>query len=144
MTIKEFQSVFDNLPGMYLLLQPDTPVYTIISANKAYLQATFTKKENIIGKPVFIVFPDTPGIDTKRSKELLLNLFEEAVLAKKTNQVQELRYDIPLNDGTDNFLERYWRVVNTPVLDDDGNVIQIINSVEDISDRVFKQRSQNE
>lgn len=144
MTIKEFQSVFDNLPGMYLLLQPDRPVYTIISANKAYLQATFTEKENIIGKPVFIVFPDTPSIDTQKSKELLLNLFEEAVLSKKTNQVEELRYDISLNDGTGKFIERYWRVINTPVLDDEGNVIQIINSVEDISDRVFKQRSQNE
>lgn len=144
MTIKEFQSVFDNLPGMYLLLQPDAPVYTIISANKAYIQATFTRKEHIVGKPVFTVFPDTPGIDTKESQQLLLNLFDEAIRLKQTNQVNELRYDIPLNDGTNNFLQRYWRVINTPVLDEAGNVIQIINSVEDISDRVFKQRALDE
>jgi PAS domain S-box-containing protein len=144
MTIQEFQSVFDNLPGMYLLLESNAPEYTIISANKACLQATFTEKENIIGKPVFVVFPDTPGIDNKASKELLMNLLEEAILTKQTNQVQELRYDISLNDGTGNFIERYWKVINTPVLNDNGHVIQIINSVEDISDRVFKQRALDE
>jgi PAS domain S-box-containing protein len=141
MTIKEFQSVFDNLPGMYLLLQPDTPNYTILSANKSYLQSTFTQEAHIIGKPVFAVFPDTPGLDTKASKELLLDLFAEVIRIKQTNRVEELRYDIPLNDGTDNFLERYWRVINTPVLNEEGDVIQIINSVEDITDRVFAQRS---
>jgi len=144
MTIKEFQSVFDSLPGMYLLLRPDSPVYTIISANKAYLEATYTQKENIIGKPVFTVFPDHSGMTTKESKRLLINLFEEVIQYKQTNQVGELRYDIPLNDGSGIFLERYWRVVNTPVLDDQGNVIQIINSVEDISDRVFSQRKVQE
>lgn len=140
MTVKEFQSVFDNLPGMYLLLQPDAPAYTIISANKAYLQATFTQKENIVGKPVFAVFPDTPGIDTQQSKQLLLDLFADVIQLKQTNQIEELRYDIPLNDGAGNFRERYWRAINTPVLDDNGNVIQIISTIEDISDRVFAQR----
>lgn len=141
MTIKEFQSVFDNLPGLYLLLQPDEPHFTIIAANKAYLHATLNTEKTINGKPVFTVFPDTPSIFNKEGKAKLLDLFKEAIRTKKSNEVNRFRYDIPSNDGEDHFIERYWRITNTPVLDEKEEVKQIINSVEDITTKVLEERN---
>lgn len=140
MTIKEFQSVFDNLPGLYLLLQPDDPNFTITAANNAYLKATLNTETTINGKPVFTVFPDTPSTFNKEGKAKLLDLFREAIQTKKSNEVTNFRYDIPSNDGNDHFIERYWRITNTPVLDEKEEVKQIINSVEDITTKVLEER----
>lgn len=144
MTVKEFQSVFDNLPGMYLLLQPDYPSFTIITGNKAYLKVTLTTYDMIKGNPIFSVFPDTPGIYNKEAKEQLLQLFNKVIELKQTNELNDFRYDIPANDGTGNFVERYWRIMNTPVLDEANEVTQIINSVEDVTDKVLSDRQVKE
>lgn len=140
MTVKEFQSVFDNLPGMYLLLQPEYPSFPIITANKSYLKVTLTSFDMIKGNPVFSVFPDTPDQVNKESREQLLQLFKEVTELKQSNILNDFRYDIPANDGTGKFIERYWRITNTPVLDDNGNVAQIINSVEDVTEKFLAQQ----
>ena len=137
MTSKEFQLVFDNLPGMYLLLAPDDPDYTILAANKSYRVTTRTTDIELEGNPVFSIFPDTKGAFNVAGKKQLLELFKDVVVAKKPNQVNQLRYDIPANDGTDTFIESYWKIINTPVFDDKGNVIQIINSIDNITDKVL-------
>lgn len=141
MTIKEFQSVFNNLPGLYLLLQPDDPHFTITAANSAYLQATLTTKKTINGKPVFTVFPDTQGPFNEEGKQKLLELFREVIRTKQSNQITNFRYDIPSNEDDEHFIERYWRITNTPVLDDESVVKQIINSVEDITTKVLEERA---
>ena len=44
-----------------------------------------------------------------------------------------MRYDVAPEPGGANFLPRYWRSVNTPVLADDGAVRCIIQSVEEVT-----------
>jgi len=139
MTSKEFQLVFDNLPGMYLLLAPDDPDYTILAANKSYRVITRTTDIELEGNPVFSIFPDTKGAFNAVGKKQLLELFKEVIVSKKSNQVNQLRYDIPANDGSDNFIESYWKIINTPVFDDKGNAIQIINSIDNITDQVLSE-----
>lgn len=140
MTSKEFQLVFDNLPGMYLLLAPDDPDYTILAANKSYKEITRTTDVDLIGSPVFTIFPDTAGEFNVDGKKILIELFKNVVLAKKPNQVNQLRYDIPVNDGTGGFIESYWKIINTPVFDENGNVIQLINSIDHITEQVLSER----
>lgn len=140
MTVKEFQSVFDNLPGMYLLLQPDYPYYTIIAANKAFLNNTLTQYEVIRKQPVFSVFPDTPGIHNRKIKEQILEIFKNISDFKKAAELNDFRYDIPSHETSDGFIERYWRLYCTPVLDNEQNVSKIICSVEDVTEKIFQDR----
>lgn len=137
MTSKEFQLVFDNLPGMYLLLSPDDPDYTILAANKSYRETTHTTDIELTGHPVFSIFPDTASEFNAKGKKKLTELFREVILTKKTNQINQFRYDIPSNDGSGNFIESYWKIINTPVFDENGNVAQIINTVDNITDQVL-------
>src|SRR5208282_5243648 len=52
------QGLFESLPALFLILTPDLK---IVSASDAYLQATMTTRENLLGRGVFEVFPDNPG-----------------------------------------------------------------------------------
>jgi len=54
----DFEAVFNASPGSYLLLTPDL---TIVAADDAYLAATMTSREAIVGRQLFDVFPDDPN-----------------------------------------------------------------------------------
>src|SRR5580704_13076843 len=53
----DFKTLFESAPGLYLVLSPDLK---IIAVSDAYLRATMTQREQILGKGIFEVFPDNP------------------------------------------------------------------------------------
>ena len=53
----DFKALFQSAPGLYLIL---TPSLQIVAVSDAYLRATMTKREEIIGRGLFEVFPDIP------------------------------------------------------------------------------------
>ncbi len=46
----EFQSFFEAIPGVYLILNPD---FTIKEVSDTYLKATMTQRDEIIGRGIF-------------------------------------------------------------------------------------------
>jgi hypothetical protein len=60
LTAPDFRALFESAPGFYLVLAPD-PAHTIVAASDAYLAATMTLRENILGRGLFDVFPDNPA-----------------------------------------------------------------------------------
>jgi len=54
----DFKTLFESMPGLYLVLDPNL---RIVAATDAYLQATITRRAEIVGRSVFEVFPDNPG-----------------------------------------------------------------------------------
>ena len=56
----DFGSIFAAAPGPYLLLAPD-PAFTILAVNDAYLAATMTRPEQLVGRGIFEAFPDNPA-----------------------------------------------------------------------------------
>ena len=53
-----FWAAFESAPDAYLLLAPDAPRFTMVAANHARLLATGTRREDVVGRPLFEVFPD--------------------------------------------------------------------------------------
>jgi len=43
-----------------MVLAPDSPRFTVLAASDAYLRATKKRREEIVGRPVFELFPDNP------------------------------------------------------------------------------------
>ena len=130
----DFQRLFESTPGCYLVLDPD---FTIVAVNAAYLAATNTVREKIVGRGIFDVFPDNPddvgatGVSNLRAS--LTRARAEGVA--DTMGVQ--KYDIRTSDSDDSEFEvRYWSPINTPVLSSDGSVAFIIHRVEDVSEFV--------
>jgi PAS domain-containing protein len=57
-TAPDFRSLYESAPGLYLVLTPD---FRIVDASKAYLHATMTRREEILGRGLFDAFPENPG-----------------------------------------------------------------------------------
>jgi signal transduction histidine kinase len=133
-TRPDFRVLFESAPGLYLVLAPDL---RIVAASNAYLAATKTVREEVLGRWIFDVFPDNPddpqatGVGNLRSS--LLSVVAERVADAMAVQ----KYDIPrpASDGG-GFEERYWSPVNTPVLGPGGELLYIVHRVEDVTDFV--------
>jgi PAS domain S-box-containing protein len=130
----DFSAVFDATPSPYLLLSTDL---TIVSVNQAYLQATRTVRENILGRPIFEVFPDNPADPAASGVTNLAASFQRVLQNKCADTMAIQKYDIPV-PGPDGmaFEERYWSPVNTPVFNATGDITHIIHRVEDVSEFV--------
>jgi signal transduction histidine kinase len=128
----DFQTLFQSAPGLYLVLSPDL---VIIAASDAYLHATMTRREDIVGRHLFEVFPDNPA-DPGATGVANLEASLRRVIAQRIPDVMAVqKYDVrrPESEG-DGFEERYWSSVNSPVLDERGRLIYIIHRVEDVTD----------
>ena len=53
----DFQALFESAPDLYLVLDPEL---TIVAVSDAYLRATMTTRDGILGRHLFEVFPDNP------------------------------------------------------------------------------------
>lgn len=129
-----FWAVFESAPDAYLLLAPDPPRFTMVAANEARLRVTMTRREDVIGRPLFEVFPDNPTDPHATGVQNLLASLHEVLRTGKPHRMALQKYDIRSPGGA--FEERYWDPLNSPVFDERGNLIYIIHRVEDVTGQV--------
>lgn len=132
--ISDFRRLFESAPGLYLVLKPDL---TIVAVSDAYLKATLTVRENILGRGIFDVFPDNPDDPQATGVANLRASLVRVLNTKAPDTMAVQKYDIrrPAAEGG-GFEERYWSPVNSPVLDDEGKLAYIIHRVEDVTEFV--------
>lgn len=125
--------VFNYLPGNYLILFPDAPRFTIAAVTNAYNKVTMTDRKQIIGKGLFEAFPDNPDDPDANGVANLSASLMEAIRTRKPHKMAVQKYDIQNPEGP-GFYARYWSPINTPVMNDAGEVIYLIHYVEDVSE----------
>jgi len=130
----DFQALFESVPGLYLVLLPD---FTIVAVSNAYLSATMTVRERIIGRNLFDVFPDNPDDPTATGTHNLRLSLAKVLATKAPDKMATQQYDIrkPESEGGE-FEERYWDPINSPMLGKNGEVVYIIHYVEDVTELV--------
>jgi PAS domain S-box-containing protein len=141
----DWEALFRALPGPYLALLPDDPVFTIVAVNAAYAQVTHTRPEAITGHALFESFPDNPADPGASGVRNLHASLRRVIASKAMDKMPVQRYDIRLSgeDGM-HFEERYWSPVNAPVLAADGSIAYILHRSEDVTDFVRLQRRESE
>lgn len=133
-------NLFQVLPGCYLLLQP-TDDFLIINATNKYLYATRTTKD-IIGQPLFTVFPNNPSNPQADGVQNLTTSLQDVIRTRKSQRMPTQRYDTRI-PGKEIFEVRYWLPLNIPVLDESGNLEAILHTVEDVTENVLLQQRLN-
>jgi PAS domain S-box-containing protein len=128
-----YNAIFNSTPAALLIINIDAPSYTIIDVNDAYLTATNSTRESLVGKSVFAAFPANPTDEVSKNIESTIFSFEQAINTKRPHTMSSYRYDTPIR-GTDKFEERYWTTTNTPILDDKGNVKYFIHSPANVTE----------
>jgi hypothetical protein len=115
-----------------IVLAPDAPVFTIIYANPAYLQATLAKAEDIVGLGFTIAFPESPEDPEGDNVYVLQNSLHECLQSKGRVELPGKRYDVPIR-GTDKFETKYWQASNNPVLNEQGEIAYIAHVTVEIT-----------
>jgi len=130
----DFQALFESAPGLYLVLDPDL---RIVAASDAYLEATMTRREVILGRGIFDVFPDNPDDPEATGVSNLSASLDRVRRERVADTMAVQKYDIrrPEEEGG-GFEERHWSPKNTPVLDEQGELAYIIHRVEDVTEFV--------
>jgi len=130
----DFKSLFESAPGLYLVL---TPGLRIVAVSDAYLSATMTTREAILGRHLFEVFPDNPDDPSATGVSNLRSSLQRVLKNAAPDTMAVQKYDIrrPESEGG-GFEERHWSPLNWPVRRPDGGLAYIIHRVEDVTEFV--------
>lgn len=128
----DFDGLLRAAPCALLVVAADAPRFTISAVSDAYLAATLTTRE-IIGAPLFEVFPDNPAdADATGVCNLTASLLR--VIENGTPDTMPLqRYDIPRRGVVRHFEERHWIPTNAPYRSGGGPLSHVIHRVEDVT-----------
>ena len=138
----DFRAAFEALPGNFLVLQPDPPHFTIITVSDELLRITHRERPHVTGKSVFEVYPENPETIADHGPSGLRCSLENVIKYKKQELVPTIRYDVSNASGV--YEERYWSVCCKPVLSPDGEILYIVHSAVDVTDRVKAEKKEKE
>ena len=131
----DFRTLFESAPGLFLVLDPDL---VIVGVTDAYLAATLTERDAIVGRHVFDVFPDNPDDPVNPGVSNLRASLERVVRDRVADVMPVQKYDIQHPEG--GFEERFWSPTNSPVLDESQQLRYVIHRVEDVTEYVSQHR----
>ncbi|MFA6083136.1 PAS domain-containing protein [Mucilaginibacter sp.] len=116
--------IFEALPTPSVVLLADAPKFTVVQANKAYLELANRTNEELKGRGYFEVFPEIASHGVPSLQKVISELLPY--------QTPTQRYELPV-PGMPGYEVKYFKVLNTPVLNDDNEVECIIRSITDVT-----------
>jgi signal transduction histidine kinase/CheY-like chemotaxis protein len=133
----DFRTLFEAIPGLYLILDPE---FRIVAVSDAYLSATMTKRNEILGRGIFDVFPDNPDDLGATGASNLRSSLKRVRELRLPDTMAVQKYDIqrPQAEGG-GFEVRFWSPLNSPVSDEHGQLLYIVHRVEDVTEFVHLQ-----
>src|SRR4051794_22482271 len=101
-----FQAIFESIQGSFIVVKPDEPDFTILAVSNELLELTATTREEVIGKSIFIAYPESTRATTATGALSLRISLENTLKYKQPHQMPVIPYDVKNLDGI--FEERYW------------------------------------
>lgn len=127
-----FRALFDT-PVPRIILKANAPQYTIVTYNEAFKTSANINAGDITGRSLADVYH--PAQEGSGNSEILRAALEQAVSTKSSVHMSPFRYDIPAPDGA--IIEAgWWQLVIAPVAGDNGEVIHLLITIHNITDKV--------
>lgn len=98
----DFRNIFESVPGRYLVLSPDL---RIVAVSDGYLHATMTRREEIIGRGMFEIFPDNPQDLQATGVRNLSASLHRVLRDRVADPMPVQKYDIRKSEGEDGGFE---------------------------------------
>ncbi|GAB3842599.1 PAS domain-containing protein [Hymenobacter jeollabukensis] len=132
----DYHRLFHRLPGNFLLLAADG---TVLDNSDAHQRVSMLPREQGIGRSIFEAYPSAP-----ESQRELFESQEEVRRTLRPHTMALLRYDLerPAAQGGGTEV-RYWQLTHHPILDDDGQLLYILQTPEDVTEQQLA-RQQNQ
>ncbi len=139
--LPDFRVLFESASALFLVLDPEL---RIVAVSDAYAAATLTKREEIVGRGIFDVFPDNPDDDGATGVDNLSASLARVVRTRVADTMAVQKYDIPVPGTDGEWEERYWSPANTPIVDEFGRLLYIVHRAEDVTEFVRLERQGGE
>ncbi|HYX67423.1 MAG TPA: PAS domain S-box protein, partial [Burkholderiales bacterium] len=130
----DYRRLFESAPVLYVVLDRE---FRVVAVSDAYLRATMTTRDEMVGRSIFAVFPANPG----DPEGVVRNRLERVLETGESRILPLQRYDVPRPAAAGGGMEkRYWNAVFTPLTDGTGAIQHISCVVEDVTDRAHDPR----
>ena len=136
-----FHASFHASPiGQYLLAPTDK--LEIIAVNDAFLRSVSRQRDDVLGRPLFEVFPNDPNDPHDTGVQDLARSIQVAIDTGVSQKMPTQRYPIEMHqDGRSWFENMYWSATNTPVYNADGTLLCISHTTIDITAQVLAEQA---
>jgi PAS domain-containing protein len=134
---KRFRRELEALEDAAILLNPG-PGLQIIHTNDALRRVVPVEASRIWGERLFTAFPDNP----RQEADGVSRLYASLRIAASTGRAHAMplqRYDVQDEDGR--FVERWWRLTDTPIFDEDDRLLYLLHQAEDVTAQVLRSRA---
>ena len=134
-----YQSIFAGSPiGACILSVSETP--TILDANEAFLRNVGQERAQVVGQPLFRVFPDAPddaGDPDSSGVMALRKSLAQVIASGEPHALPTQRYPVRTQgpDGVEQFVERFWNVTSTPIFDAAGKLLCIHHTTIEVTEQ---------
>jgi PAS domain S-box-containing protein len=141
--VSDFHGLFEASPGLFMVLAPDAPRYTIIAVSDEYARAASATRDEVVGRGVFEILTDGPA-DAGAEDPHHLRASLEAVVRRRTIDATPPRKLVVARSppGSAGLDRRSWRLVNAPVFGRDGDLRCIIHHAEDVTELVRREKAE--
>jgi len=89
----DLQAIIDGLPGIYLIVAADAE-YTMVASSDERLRVTMTRREDVIGKPLFEVFSDHEPEKPSSGAATLRRSLEDVIATGQTHSVRDFLEEV--------------------------------------------------
>jgi PAS domain S-box-containing protein len=132
---ERFRTLYEAQHTAHLVLSRDLIIEDV---SPAYLEATMTRRQDLIGKHMFEAFPANPDDPSATGVRNLRSSLARALQTHEPDRMPVQKYDIRRPSGE--FEVRWWAPLNLPVFADDGTVRHIIHQVEDVTAEMIERQ----
>ena len=128
----DYKTTFEQSPSLVIMMDLD---FTILTASDAYLKATQTVREDIVGHNLFVIFPDNPTDNSADGVSNIRASLNRIIKTKTAEKIAVVKYDIPRPESEGGgFMVKYWQPIHTPVLDEFNEVKYVLQYVLDVTE----------
>lgn len=125
----QFQRMFDAVPGLFLVYEPDGQ--SVIAVSEAYLATVGLSRGQVIGRNLFDVLPPAQD-DALRAK--LLTSCSRVVASGSPDLLDLHEFVLPHGDAANGGDRHYWALSNTPVTAPDGRILHLMLRMQDLTE----------
>ncbi len=138
----DFRLFFEAAPGALIVVLPDDPAFTVVAVNDAYLKVSGARRDDLLGSGLFQSFPDNPELGENGSQAVRSSL-RRAIATRAPDRINQ-RYDVKVVGAAgEEFQERHWSALNTPLVGADGRIAYLLQAVEEITEKVLAERRED-
>ena len=133
----DYTAVFRATPSPMAVM---TPGLVVLDANDAYLVVAGRSREQLVGRRLLDAFPDNPDDPSANGTSALGASLRRVLETRERDSMPLQQYDVEDPERPGTYVERYWSIVNTPVLGAGGEVTTIVHRVEEVTALVHQVR----